>query len=110
MNVIRMDVGAPVKGAAANAEAELTLVAAAPAAERARQLMAQAKAVSLEHIEALKTSLAQTQALADAVVQGGDLYAPGLHDFSRRLAEDLLWRARTLEALAERQRDAARAH
>lgn len=110
MNVIRMEAGAPVKGATAKPDPELSLVAAAPAAERARQLMAQAKAVSLEHIAALQASLAQTQALAEAVVQGGDLYAPGLHDFSRRMAEDLLWRARTLEALAERQRDAARTH
>jgi hypothetical protein len=109
MNVIRIDAGAPAKGAAAKVEPELSLVAASPAAERARQLLAQARVASLEHIEALKASLAQTQALAEAVVQGGDLYAPGLHDFSRRMAEDLRWRARTLDALAERQRDAARA-
>jgi hypothetical protein len=106
MNVIRIDSGAPVKGAAAKSDAE-TAFAAAPAAERARRLLAQAKAVSLEHLEALHASLAQTRALAEAVVQGGELYGPGLHDFTRRMAEDLLWRERTLEALTERQRDAA---
>lgn len=44
---------------------------------------------------------------AQGVVDGGDLYAASLQDFARRLAEELFWRAKTLQALTERQRAAA---
>jgi hypothetical protein len=108
MNVIRMD-GASAKSESGRTDPELNLVNAAPAGERARQLLAQARSVSLEHLKALQDTLAEAQALSEAVVQGGDLYTPGLHDFARRLAEDIRWRAGTLEALTERQRIAARA-
>ena len=108
MNVIRMD-GVSAKGETGRTEPELALVDPATAGDRARQLLAQARSVSLEHLKALQDALAEAQALSEAVVQGGDLYTPGLHDFARRLAEDLRWRAVTLEALTERQRAAARA-
>lgn len=108
MNVIRMD-GASAKGETSRSEPELTIVGPASAGDRARQLLAQARGVSLEHLKLLQDALAEAQALSEAVVQGGDLYTPGLHDFARRLAEDLRWRAGTLEALTERQRIAARA-
>lgn len=101
---------APVsKDLGLRAEVELSLVPPTSAAERARQLMLQAKTVSLEHLEALCASLVQARDLSEAVVQGGDLYTAGLHDFAKRLAEELLWREKTLEALMERQRADARA-
>jgi hypothetical protein len=108
MNVIRMDGGA-AKGETGRTETELSLVSRDSASVRARELLAQARSVSLEHLKALQDALAEAQALSEAVVAGGDLYGPGLHDFARRLAEDLRWRAGTLEALTERQRIAARA-
>jgi hypothetical protein len=108
MNVIRMD-GVSAKGETDRTEPELSLVTPESAGERARQLLAQARSISLEHLKALQDALAEAQALSEAVVQGGDLYTPGLHDFARRLAEDLRWRAGTLQALTERQRIAARA-
>jgi hypothetical protein len=108
MNVIRMD-GVSAKGETGRTELELSHVTPDSAGERARLLLAQAKSVSLEHLKALQDVLAEAQALSEGVVQGGDLYTPGLHDFARRLAEDLRWRAGTLEALTERQRVAARA-
>ena len=108
MNVIRMD-GVSAKGETGRTEPELSLMNPTSASDRARQLLAQARSVSLEHLQALQDALVEAQALSEAVVQGGDLYTPGLHDFARRLAEDLHWRAGTLEALTERQRNAARA-
>jgi hypothetical protein len=108
MNVIRID-GMSAKGETGRTEPKSSLMSPMSASDRARQLLVQAKSVSLEHLQALQDALAEAQALSDAVVQGGDLYAPGLHDFTRRLAEDLRWRAGTLEALTERQRIAARA-
>jgi hypothetical protein len=108
MNVIRME-GSSAKSETARTEPELSLVTPASAGERARQLLAQARGVSLEHLKALQDALAEAQALSEAVVQAGDLYTPGLQDFARRLAEDLHWRAGTLTALTERQRAAARA-
>lgn len=108
MNVIRIE-GKSAKSEAARTEPELSLLTPPSAAERARQLLAQAKGVSLEHLKALQDALAEAQALSEAVVQGGDLYTPGLQDFARRLAEELRSRAGTLEALTERQRIAARA-
>ena len=86
---------------------ELSLVPAPSPADRARNLMMQAKAASLEHLDALEASIAQTQQLAQAVVDGGDLYGPGVHEFSRRLAEDLIWTSKNLESLVERQRKAS---
>jgi hypothetical protein len=89
------------------AERALTLVAPAPAGERAHRLHMEAKRISLEHLQALQAALAQTHDLTQAVVDGGDLYVPGLHAFARQLAEELFWRGKTLEALGQRQRLAA---
>lgn len=94
--------------AAALGGPDLRLAPALPAGERAEQLLLQAKAVSLEHLQALRDALAEARSLCDAVVHAGDLYAPGLHDFAGRLADELMWREKTLEALTERQRTAAR--
>ena len=108
MQVLPIDTSTASKVPGARGEPELSLVAPISAAERARQLMLQAKTVSLEHLEALCQSLVQVRELSEAVVQGGDLYTAGLHDFAKRLAEELLWREKTLEALMERQRADAR--
>jgi hypothetical protein len=48
-----------------------------------------------------------TRELAQEVVEAGQVYGPGLEDFAGRLAEDLFWRGKTLEALAARQSGAA---
>jgi hypothetical protein len=107
MKVLPIDATAP-KQPTARSEPELNLVPTTPAGERARQLLLQAKAVSLEHLQALEDALVQARTLSEAVVEAGDLYGPGLHDFAKRLAEELSYREKTLEALTERQRAAAR--
>jgi hypothetical protein len=90
----------------ARTEPELSLVRAAAPGERAQQLLAEARAVSLEHLAALQAALSVTRELAQEVVEAADLYGPGLEDFAGRLAEDLFWRGKTLEALAARQSEA----
>ena len=110
MRVVPIKSGATAKASSARVEPELSLVPATPAGERARQLLQEARAASLEHLQALKQSIGETRGLSDAVVRGGDLYTVGLQDLARRLAEDLLWRSNTLEALIERQREAAGLH
>lgn len=92
---------------AARAEPELSLVRAVAPGERAQQLLAEARTVSLEHLAALQAALAVTRELAQELVEAGEVYGPGLEDFAGRLAEDLFWRAKSLEALAARQSEAA---
>ncbi|HEY2179942.1 MAG TPA: hypothetical protein VGH15_15335 [Caulobacteraceae bacterium] len=72
-------------------------------AVKARQLFAEARAVSLDHLNALERAMDTVGELLDAVVEGGDLYAPGLREFAGRLTEDLSYKARTLRMLSMRQ-------
>jgi hypothetical protein len=93
---------------AARVEPELSLVPAAAPGERARQLLSEARSISLEHLAALQAAIIGARDLADEVVAAGDLYAVGLQDFARRFSEELFWRAKALEALVERQDVVAR--
>jgi hypothetical protein len=86
----------------------LGLVAAPPPAARARQLFAEARAASLDHLRALDGAMARLNELLDAIADGGELYAPGLRDFAGRLAEELSWKSRTLQMLSRRQADSIR--
>ena len=88
-------------------ELELSVIPPAPAGDRARQLMQEARAAALDHLEALKASIGQTITLSQNLVLAGDLYGVGLQDLARRLTDELEWRAKTLEALIERQREAS---
>jgi hypothetical protein len=106
MKALQVETTSPVPSLAVRPERELSLVPQVPPGERARKLMMEAKAASLEHLEALEAALASARDLAQGVIDGGELYGPGLHEFSRTLAEDVLWRAKTLEALVDRQRKA----
>jgi hypothetical protein len=90
----------------ARIEPELSLVPAVPPGERARQLLQDARAAAFEHLKALRSSLAETCALAEAVIHGGDLYTVGAQAVARPLAEELACRAKTLDAMIERHREA----
>jgi hypothetical protein len=85
----------------------MSLVPASPPALKARQLFREARSISLEHLGSLQAAIETVREMSIAVVEGGDLYAPGLNDFASRLSEDLFWRSKTLEMLSQRQRDAA---
>jgi hypothetical protein len=84
----------------------IALVEPAPPAVKALQLYQEAKRASLDHVDQLISAIEITRNLADELVAGGDLYGPGLHDLAMRLGEELLWKARTLQVLAQRQREA----
>ena len=85
----------------------ISLVPPAPAALKAQQMFHEARTVSLEHLRSLQAAIETVREMSLAVVEGGDLYTPGLNDFAKRLSEDLLWRSKTLEMLSQRQRGAA---
>ncbi len=89
--------------AAQRPERELLLVPPASAAVRARQLMAEARAAALDNLTELMEALEAARSLAESVAAGGDLYDVGVRELSGRLSEDLLWRGRSLRALAERE-------
>jgi hypothetical protein len=80
------------------------LIAPPPAGLKAQQLFQEAKKASLEHICALQVAIGVVRELLDDVVEGGEVYVPGLSAFAGRLAEDLLWKSKNLEMLAQRQR------
>jgi hypothetical protein len=86
----------------------LGLVEPPPPGVKARQLYEEARLASLEHLRALDAAIATVRDLSDAIVEGGELYAPGLRDLARRLSEDLSWKAKTLQKLSQRQRDLVR--
>jgi hypothetical protein len=96
-SALRLD-GAP----AARKVPELALVETPPGT-RALKLYEEARKVSLDQLRLLADAIAETRALAEGVLDGGDLYAPGVRDFAERLADELLWRGKSLEALAQRQ-------
>lgn len=70
-----------------------------PIADRIRRLQAEAQALARDHVLDLERALEQVARLADEIQNGGDAYPPGARDLCRRLSEDSLWRAATLEAI-----------
>jgi hypothetical protein len=80
------------------------LVAPPAAGLRARQLFAEAKKASLEHLGALQSAIMAVERLLDDVVEANEVYAPGLSEFAGRLREDLFWKSKTLASLAQKQR------
>ena len=85
----------------------LELVESQPPGVRARQLHAEARLASLDHLRTLQLAIETVRDLSDAVVAGSDLYTPGLCDFAQRLTEDLLWKSKTLQSLSLRQSELA---
>jgi len=86
------------------ARTPIGLVAPPAAGLRARQLLREAKKAALEHVGALQSALIVVQALLDDIIEGDDIYGPGLGEFAGRLREDLFWRSKNLESLAQKQR------
>lgn len=83
---------------------DIALVEAPPPGVKARQLLQEARKASLEHVAAFEAAIAEVRELADAIVEAGGLYAPGLNDFAGRLSEELFWKSKLLTALVQRQR------
>ncbi|HEX3408069.1 MAG TPA: hypothetical protein VHS81_12600 [Caulobacteraceae bacterium] len=80
------------------------LVSPPPAGLRARQLFQEARRASLDHVGALQDAVASVLQLLDDVVEGGEVYTPGLSAFAARLGEDLFWKSKSLATLANAHR------
>ncbi len=100
-----LTLAAPAEASAATSLPAIALAPSPPPGLKARQLFAEAQKASLEHVATLQAAVNTVRELLDDVVAGGEIYAPGLAEFASRLAEELFWRSKNLERLAERQRD-----
>ena len=104
MNVVRID-------ERVGARPDPVGVEAAPSpGERARLLMSEARTAAVEQLEILEAAIQLVRDISLAVAQGGDLYGVGVRDLAARLAEDLLWRGKSLEVLTARERAGLLAH
>jgi hypothetical protein len=82
--------------------------APSPPGERARRLLAESRLAAQEQLGLLIEAIENARGLAESIADGGPaLYGPGPSDLSRRLAEELLWRGKTLQALTGRTSGAA---
>jgi len=73
------------------------------AALRIRELQAQAKSLAGEQVKELLAVLATAESMAFEIAEGGEVFAPGIRDVCRRLAEDLEQRSQTIEAIQARR-------
>jgi hypothetical protein len=80
----------------------IVLFEPAPPALRAQKLFEDARRAALEQVGLLEDALEQARSLAEAVVEGGELYDPGLREAARQLRETLTWKAKNLQSLKER--------
>ena len=71
-------------------------------ADRVKRLQMEARALAVEHIEALEKVLMQASVLAQEIADGGDAYPVGARELTGRLASDLPAKAQTLKALVSR--------
>jgi hypothetical protein len=80
---------------------QLTLVHSttdSPAA-RLNRLMIEAHQVADEQVKALEDALLNVAYLSAEIAEGGDVYPVGVRDLCRRLAEESVWKAQTLESI-----------
>ena len=71
-------------------------------ADRIRRLQLETKVLAREHIEMLVAALAEVSRLAGEIADGGEAYAVGARELSRRLTEDTGSAALTLTAIIDR--------
>jgi hypothetical protein len=75
---------------------------------RATRLLAEARAAAGEQVHLLEDTLASAADLAIQIADGGDVYPVGVRDLCRRLSEDVLAKAQTLEAILQQHGGARR--
>ncbi len=71
-------------------------------AARVKRLQAEARGLARDHVGALAAALADAQAMAAEIADGGEAYPAGIRDLARRFAEDAETRIQTLATLAGR--------
>lgn len=70
-----------------------------PVAARVRRLQAEARGLARDHIGAFAAMLADVQATAAEIAEGGEAYPAGIRDLARRFADDAETRIQTLATL-----------
>ena len=61
--------------------------------------MAEARLAATEQVEALEEALLAVVRLSAEIANGGDAYSPGVREVCRRVVDDAVWSAQTLDAL-----------
>lgn len=69
---------------------------------RAKRLLAEAKAAALEHVAALENAMEAVSSLSADIAEGGDAYPVGVRELSRQLSDDTISRLQTLHAILNR--------
>jgi hypothetical protein len=89
---------------------QLALVHSAPDSPGARlsRLMMEAHQAADEQVKALEDALLNIAYLSAEISEGGDVYPVGVREICRRLAEESVWRAQTLESIQRQANDRAR--
>lgn len=72
-------------------------------AERVRELQAETRELAADHVAELIRALGDVARLSGEIADGGEVYAVGARELSRRLAEDTRKHADTLTAIQGRQ-------
>jgi hypothetical protein len=69
---------------------------------RAKRLLAEAKAAALEHVAALENAMEAVSGLSADIADGGDAYPVGVRELARQLSDDTISRLQTLNAILNR--------
>lgn len=81
----------------------LVLVAqpqAETAAQRTARLHGEARFAAIAQVDDHIAAILRLAASAADIAEGGEVFPPGARDLCRRMAEDLTWKAQTLEQIA----------
>lgn len=92
----------PSLSVVADNELKAALQPSETVAQRVRRLQAEARQLAKDHVKALSAAMADLEALAAEIAEGGEAYAPGVREVARQLAEELDSRVQTLEAISAR--------
>jgi hypothetical protein len=68
---------------------------------KAMRLMAEARAAAGEQVHLLEDTLGAAAELADQIADGGEVYPVGVRELCRRLAEELVAKSQTLDAILQ---------
>jgi hypothetical protein len=75
---------------------------------RLNRLMMEAHQAADEQVKALEDALLNIAYMSVEIADGGEIYPVGVREICRRLAEDSVWRAQTLESIQRQSSDRAR--
>ena len=73
---------------------------------RAKRLMAEARAAAIEHVTSLEGAMEAVASLAADVADGGDAYPVGVRELARQLSDETYSRLQTLNAILSKNNNA----